>query len=354
MQRQSVLSICGIILTTIVVLITLQQGKEIFAPILSALILGVILTPLSDLWDRLRLPDAFSAFLTVAIALFAILVMVLLIEPYVTMAVNQAPVIWNELRGTVTEFQRILRGLEELSDDVASAIEPASEGSNGEAASTVVLPSLTDALFLAPHFAAQFLIFTGTLYFFLMSKTGIYSWVSGLHAQFGETELRMAAKQVSRYVLTISAINLTFGIFVVIAMHFLGMPSPVIWGILAFALNFILYLGPIAMVAMLTITGIVVFDGPSSFLPAAVYLAMNATEAQFVTPTMVGKSLSVNPLTVFLSLVFWLWLWGPIGGIIAIPLLIWCLTVLKGATDQTTVSDTRGQHTTRGPTLPTG
>jgi predicted PurR-regulated permease PerM len=69
---------------------------------------------------------------------------------------------------------------------------------------------------------------------------------------------------------------------------------------------------------------------------------MNAIEAQFVTPTLVGKSLSVNPLLVFVSLVFWLWLWGPIGGIIAIPLLIWTLTVVQGFSDQVISDGTPG------------
>ncbi|PUB14925.1 uncharacterized protein DUF20 [Yoonia sediminilitoris] len=107
-------------------------------------------------------------------------------------------------------------------------------------------------------------------------------------------------------------------------------------------MNFVLYVGPIAMIAMLLVTGIVLFDGAVSFLPAATYLAMNGTELQIVTPTLVGKRLSVNPLLIFLSLVFWLWFWGPIGGIIAIPILIWGLTIYKGLSGQTISSGTPG------------
>lgn len=227
-----------------------------------------------------------------------------------------------------------------MSADVASAIEPDSDGTSDE---PVTLPSITDALLYAPQFAAQFMIFTGTLYFFLMARNSIYDWVSATFHRFGEDELRHAGKQVARYVLTISAINLCFGVLVAIVMQLIGMPSPILWGILAFTLNFILYLGPIVLIGTLVVTGIVMFDGAASFLPAAIYLAMNATEAQFVTPTLVGKSLSVNPLLVFLSLVFWLWLWGPIGGVIAIPLLIWCMTVFKALTRQTISSGTPGK-----------
>ncbi|MEJ6396715.1 AI-2E family transporter [Yoonia sp. 208BN28-4] len=333
MPKQSIMSVCLVVLAVLAVFTILSQTKSIFAPVVSSLLLGVVLTPLSDFWDRIGLPPALAAFVSVSLAILTILVLILLIEPYVTQAINQAPVIWSELRGTIEEFKRMLRGLEEISEDVAEAIGDNdgadASAEDGESAAPVVLPSLTDALFLAPHFAAQFLIFSGTLYFFLMTRNSIYDWVTQTFSRFGEDELRDAAKQVAKYVLTISAINFVFGFCVAIAMQLIGMPSPMLWGILAFALNFILYLGPISLIGMLLITGIVVFDGVASFLPAAMYMAMNAVEAQFVTPTLVGKSLSVNPLLVFLSLVFWLWLWGPIGGIIAIPLLIWSMTVLE-------------------------
>lgn len=350
MTQRSILTLCVTLLTIIVVFAVLNHARDLFAPIFAALLLGIVMTPLSDLWDKLRVPAALAAFISVSLALSAILVLILLIEPYVTQAINSGPVIWNELRETIDEFKRMLRGLERMTEDVAEAIEASPSDGEEEA---VKLPSLTDALFYAPQFAAQFLIFTGTLYFFLLARNSIYGWVTETFDTFGEDDLRYAAKRVSRYVLTISTINLGFGVLVAIVMTLIGMPSPILWGVLAFALNFVMYLGPTVLIATLLVTGIVVFDGAMSFVPAAVYVAMNATEAQFVTPTLVGRSLSVNPLLVFLSLVFWLWLWGPIGGIIAIPLLIWSLAVLKVISGQTISSGTPGKlraSSSAGPT----
>ena len=83
----------------------------------------------------------------------------------------------------------------------------------------------------------------------------------------------------------------------------------------------------------LLIADLITFDGAYGFLPAALYLAMNATEGQFVTFVLVGRSMSVNPLLIFFSLVFWLWLWGPVGGFIAIPRLIWFTVVTKTMLD---------------------
>ncbi|KQB96067.1 hypothetical protein AL073_12480 [Loktanella sp. 1ANDIMAR09] len=340
-MRSTINTLCLAILTIIAVFIVLYQAKVLFAPLLAAILLGIVLTPLSELWEKLRVPDAVAAFLSLLLALASIFAIVLLLEPYITQAISQGPVIQAELRETVEEARRLLRGLEKISDDVAAAIEPSAAPK--EEAEGMTMPTLTDALFYAPQFAAQFLIFTGTLYFFLLTRNAVYEWLSATTAPIGQRDLRRAASQVSRYVLTISAINFSFGAVVAAVMYWIGMPSPIVWGLLACLLNFVLYLGPTALIAMLTVTGIVVFEGAASFLPAAIYIVMNAIEAQFVTPTLVGKSLSVNPLLVFVSLVFWLWLWGPIGGIIAIPLLIWTLTVVQAFGDQVISDGTPGK-----------
>ncbi|MDO6590338.1 AI-2E family transporter [Loktanella sp. D2R18] len=332
---------CLVLLSAFSGIAVLYFGQDVLVPIVSAFLLGIVMTPLSDFWDRLRVPTALASLLSVALALAILFVLILLIEPYVTHVINQAPLIRDEVRETVDEARRLLRGLEEISADVAAAIDADPAATAEDAAMAV--PSITDALFYAPQVLAQLLIFAGTLYFFLLTRSSVYGWLNRTFTWLQEADLRRAAGQVSRYVLTISAINFTFGVLVSIVMQIIGMPSPVIWGLLAFVLNFILYLGPVFLFVTLLITGIVVFEGAASFLPAAIYIAMNATEAQFVTPTLVGRSLSVNPLLVFLSLVFWLWLWGPVGGIIAIPMLIWTLTVAQGLPAQAISAGTPGR-----------
>ena len=346
-MRLSVNSICLVVLTVLAALTALNFARDLLAPVVAAFVVGIVMTPLSDLWEKLRIPAAFAAILSVFLAIASLFVVALLLEPYVSKVISQGPIIRAELRETVDELRRVLRGLEQISEDMQAAIEPDAEGggsgeSEGESES-VALPTVTDALFYAPQFLAQFLVFTGTLYFFLLARDNVYNWLSKTIPTVFEKDLRKAAKLVSRYVITISTINLVLGTVVAIAMSLIGMPSPIVWGILAFMLNFVLYLGPILLIAMLTVTGVVVFEGWMSFLPAATYILLNAIEAQFVTPTAVGRSLSVNPLMIFLSLIFWLWLWGPIGGIIAIPLLIWTMTIFKGFGDHAISGGTPGK-----------
>lgn len=340
-MRSSMNTFSLAVIATIAVFTALYFAKALLAPVVAAFVLGIVMTPLSELMDKLRIPLAVGAFLSVLLAIFAILAIIFLLEPYVSQVLAKAPIIQAELRETLLELRRLLSGLQRISNDMAAAIEPDQAGA-AEVDEPMGLPSLTDALFYAPQFLGQFLIFAGTLYFFVMARNSVYDWLSSNFTALAKRDLRNAAKQVSRYVLTISTINFGFGVCVAVVMHLIGMPSPVVWGLLAFLLNYLLYLGPATLAVILLITGIVVFDGAASFLPPAIYIAMNATEAQFVTPTLVGKSLSVNPLMVFLAFVFGLGLWGPIGGIIAMPLLTWTLTVFKSVNTQAISGGTPG------------
>ena len=331
LKQESFANVAVCVLATVSVFAVLSQSRDVFAPVLAALLLGIVISPISDLFDRLRVPAPVAAFVIVGMALAMIFALIAFVEPYVSRLIARAPTIWFELREIVEQIKGFMQGLEEITEDVSEAIDgsdvPVDSVDAGEGDDALEVPSLTDALFYAPAFAAQLLTFTGTLYFFLLGRNQIYKWVGKADVRLTEEHLRYAARQVSRYFMTVAAINFVFGCIITLVMTILGMPSPILWGTLAFFLNFLLYLGPAFLGAALLVAGIVVFDGTASFLPAILYLSLNATEGQFVTPSLIGKSMSVNPLLVFLSLVFWLWLWGPIGGIIAIPLLIWLIAI---------------------------
>lgn len=317
------------VIAIIMVFAVLKFAENIFAPMLLAMVLGIILSPVRDFWDRLGTPPAISAFATLIVGLCVVLTLGFLLEPYVTNAIEQAPIIWNELRFTLFEIKSMLRGFDEMTENVVQAIGQDGTTTEANAEPAVAIPTVAQAASYAPQYLAQVLVLIGTLYFFLLVRTDIYHFLGKTFPQVSEPDFKYAESQVSRYFLTVSMINASFGVIVTIVMSVLGMPSPVLWGILAFLVNFILYLGPATLAALLLLTGIITFDGPYSFLPAILYLTMNATEGQFITPALVGKSMSVNPLLVFLSLVFWLWLWGPLGGFIAIPVLIWTMVILK-------------------------
>lgn len=113
-------------------------------------------------------------------------------------------------------------------------------------------------------------------------------------------------------------------------MWALGVPSPPLWGMLAGLLNYVIYVGPAVMVVLMTCVGLAIGDTPLAIAtPPLVYLALNLTEAQFITPTVLGRTMTLNPFVVFLAIAFWIWLWGPVGGFVAVPILLVVATMIE-------------------------
>jgi predicted PurR-regulated permease PerM len=115
-----------------------------------------------------------------------------------------------------------------------------------------------------------------------------------------------------------------------IALYALGVPSAPLWGALAIITNFVVFVGPAVMSAILLMVGFAEYDSLAlSLMPVLIYLGVNMIEAQFVTPTVIGRTMTLNPFVVLLALVFWIWLWGPIGCVIAIPALLIAYAVVR-------------------------
>ncbi len=324
-----------IILATIGIFAALWAAQPVLAPVALAFMFAVMLTPLSDFWHKLGLPVLVSSLLSLLLGLGVVVLLVLSLEPVAVNLYEQAPRIRWELRDAVSGLQGMIQGLDEVSEEVSEAISPDGEaGAEGDSEKKETeIPQVSDALFLAPAIAGQVMVFAGGLYFFLLCREDVYRWLAQFTRGADEATLRVfrsADNTVSRYLLAISVINAAFGVAVGVSMHIIGMPGAVLWGFVAALMNFIVYLGPALVAIALALAGTVVFDGPYSFAAVAAFVGLNVIEGQFATPTLLGRHMRVNPLLVFLSLCFWLWLWGPIGGIVAIPLLVWTLAVGKG------------------------
>jgi len=130
------------------------------------------------------------------------------------------------------------------------------------------------------------------------------------------------------YLSVVALINIAVGICGGAAAWVAGLPDPVAWAVLGFILNFIPYIGALIMEAALFVVGLVTFPTLTHALVAPmIFLALATLEGHFITPSIMGRRLTLNPLIVFLSLVFWTWLWGPVGAFLAVPLLIVALVV---------------------------
>ncbi|MGR3822831.1 MAG: AI-2E family transporter [Salipiger marinus] len=315
-----VLRVSMVALATVAVLVGLKLAENIFAPLLLAIITGVIFAPLADRVERLGLPRGVTATLLIVVIFFSVAALGFLAEPYITAAIDRIPTVKFEIQKLMFEYRDLIRGIDEVEEAIGAAREEAD-------ATSEAMPTMTDALMFAPVVVAQILVFVGGLFFFLLTRASIYNWLA--HRIGNNTETAMildrfcnAESAVARYFAMISMINAGLGLVVGAALAATGMPGAPIWGIAAALLNFVLYLGPAAMAVGLLLNGIVAFDGFMSFVPMAIYLGCNMVEAQFVTPQLVGKHIRINPFLIFVALIFWLWFWGPLGGIMAIPITV--------------------------------
>lgn len=310
--------VCLSIVAGATIIVCMSLGKAILAPIALALVLGVVVSPLVEWLVRRGVPRTVTAVVIVSIILCSIIGLLTLIEPAFAMAAELLPQILAAVRSYLASFSTVFSGLDSIGQQLGSDAALSEEDLADQ------VPSLGDAIWLAPNFGAQFFIFVGTLFFFVLTRNDIYE-----KAPQSTQVIREADRAVSKYFAAVSTVNCGLGVVTTLVMTVIGVEYPIVWGVAAALLNFILYLGPICMMAALLVAGLLQFGGAYALVPPLAFFMLNATEAQFVTPLVVGQHVHINPLFVFLAIVGGLWLWGPVGAIVAIPILIWTLRVFR-------------------------
>jgi predicted PurR-regulated permease PerM len=127
---------------------------------------------------------------------------------------------------------------------------------------------------------------------------------------------------IAAYLMTVTVMNASVGVATSLATWATGLDDPVLWGVLAFFLNYIPVIGPIICLFVLLMAGLLTIEPLwASLLPAAAFLALHVTEGQFITPFLVARRFTLNPVLVIVSLIFWYWMWGVPGAILAVPVL---------------------------------
>jgi predicted PurR-regulated permease PerM len=176
--------------------------------------------------------------------------------------------------------------------------------------------------------ALQIVLFVGTLIFYLIEQN---RFRRRLVALFTTREAKLRCLRISRdieedltgYLAVVTVVNFGLGIVVAFGAWLFGLPNPVVLGLLAAIMNYIPYIGSSFMAIALFSVGIVALPTLlQAIMPTVAFIALATLEGQFITPTALGQRLTLNPLTIFLALAFWTWLWGPIGAFLAVPLSI--------------------------------
>jgi len=130
-------------------------------------------------------------------------------------------------------------------------------------------------------------------------------------------------QNISNYLFSVTLINIGLGLVVSGGLYFMGVPNAAMWGILVAVLNFVPYFGAVAGVILLASVGLLTFDTLwTGLLPPAWYLLLHTLEANLITPVLLGRRFTLNPVGIFVSLIFWMWLWGVPGALLSVPILV--------------------------------
>jgi predicted PurR-regulated permease PerM len=304
---------------------TLYFARAFFLPIILAVLLDFLLSPLIRGMKRIRIPEPLGAALVI-VALLGTAggAVYSLVEPAKEWAARLP-----ESMRKAEDRLRALRGPVEQVSKTAEQVEEAATLDQPKTPEVVVKgPSLTERLFGTTQTIVASAIEVVILLYFLLAAGDLFlQKLIKVLPQFRDkkkavTIARETEASISTYLVTVTLMNVGLGITVAVTMFLLGMPNPILWGAIAALAEFVPYLGATAVVGVLTLAGLVVFDqvGHALLVPVA-YLAVNVLQSQFIYPLVLGHRLTLNPVAILVGLVFWWWIWGIPGAFLAVPLL---------------------------------
>jgi predicted PurR-regulated permease PerM len=315
----------------------LRAGAEFFLPVTAALVIAIALVPALEWLERRRVPSGLASFMCLMLFLIIANAAVAAIVFPASEWVKMLPERIERVRHTLAPIIDAFSDLDGFINNVAHEF---SRGP-GLAGQTVTVETPNSLLQIiatsAPFAIIQMFFATLVIYFFLagwtkMRKRTITNRASFDGAMTTARVIQQVVDATSTYLGTITLVNLGLGLFVALVLWSIGMESPLMWGGIVAVLNYIPYLGPIVAALLLSIGGLMVFDEPwRAMLPAALFVTFHLIEANIVTPTIVGRKLTINPLMILLALSFWAWVWGTTGALLAVPLLIILRTVFAAA-----------------------
>ena len=314
----------------------LQAGARFFLPLTAAIVIAIALVPLLEWQERHRVPAPLAA-------LFCVLLFLLVANGALASIVVPA---WGWAQILPDRIDRVQENVAPLIDFYASL----EKFVNGLIANVATAPAKQSATSVAPPQSLLDLVTTSApsallemffailvIYFFLAGWTNLRRAAITGRSSFGGAMatarvIQNVVDDTSAYLGTITLINLMLGVIVAIALWYIGMPTPLMWGGIVALLNYVPYLGPIFAALLLAVGGLMTFtDIWWALLPAAIMVGAHLVEANVITPLVVGHRLTINPLMILITLSFWGWVWGTPGALLAVPLLIIIQTVLKGA-----------------------
>jgi len=312
-------------LLLIAVLAVAYFAAPIVLPVVMALVLNLLFQPGMRALENLHLPRGPAALLLILIFFGAIVAIGAAISgpatEWATKLPDGIPRLQERLKFLSQPVATLQTFLQQI-DGVMSGGMPARTegGGSGSAIAAMLFTGTT-------HFASSFFETILILFFLLVSgNTFLKRTVEILPSFKGKRQVVELSQQVeaniSIYLVTITVMNTAVGIATGLAMWLVGLGDPILWGVTAFFLNFVPIMGPLFGVGIFLLAGLLVIDPLwMAMMPAVLYLAIHVIEGEIVTPMLLARRFTLNPVLVIISLIFWFWMWGVPGAILAVPML---------------------------------
>ncbi len=316
----------------------LRAGSPFFLPLTAAIVIAIALVPVLEWLERHRVPAPLASLICLLLFLTAAnAALVSIVVPawgWLSAIPERIDNIQSNVKPLIDFYANLESFVNKTIQDLAASrpIRPAETAAEAPPRSILELFATSAPTAFIEMFFAILVIF-----FFLSGWTRLRRKAITSRTSFGGAMatarvIQDVVDDTSAYLGTITAINVTLGLLVAGALWLIGMPTPLMWGGIVALLNYIPYLGPIFAAMLLALGGLMTYqDVWTALLPAGIMIAFHLIEANVVTPLIVGRRLTINPIMILISLSFWGWVWGTPGALMAVPLLIIIQTVLNAA-----------------------
>jgi predicted PurR-regulated permease PerM len=307
------------------VLAACYVAAEIVLPVVLAFVLKLVLQPAMRALERVRLPHAIAALLIILVLFGTLAGLGTALSGPAASWAQKLPSGIPKLQERLSFLSRPIAAVEKFADKAQGL----TQGSQAKAVPVAVQGSgLSDQLLTGTRSFASGLLETVIVLFFLLANGDTFlRRLVEILPRFKNKRQAVDISQhierdVSAYLFTITVMNVAVGVATGTVAALCGLGDPMLWGTLAFLLNYIPILGPLIGVVVFLLVGLLSIDTLwLALLPAGLYLTIHVIEGETMTPILLARRFTINPVLVILALVFWYWMWGVPGAILATPML---------------------------------
>jgi predicted PurR-regulated permease PerM len=302
----------------------LSIGSVVFLPFIAGLFLSILLAPLAAKLARIGVPNILAAlFALLSFIAFVVLLLALILQPALD-TFDRFPQMVAKISAELSQLRGSFDWLEDLNRQLGRL-----SGSSGRREVVIASPTVIEQLaFATPSVVLEILLTLLVTFFMIAARAKLMRGLllervsMGASVKAGQI-MRAVQDRVGNYIATVTLINSGIGVLVAFGAWLFGLEAPIMWGGLAAVLNFLPYVGPLIMIAALTLFGLGTQDNAFiGLIPPLAFLGLHAVESNVVTPAILGARFTMNPVLILFSISYFSWIWGVAGALLSIPILI--------------------------------